>query len=329
MNTDVAVKDSTIAILGRSNSMAAMVVNFRGAVTAGQNGTGGFTTANSSYTTAITAADTYVKEILEAVKKRQNYANEEWLVVITTNHGGSEANPTSGFLFAHYPTLKGEEFKKFGFSTVSFSGTNVFATADGDNGLYDAANDRDFTIQFQMKMVSASPLYNGFISKGTGYLTSGVESGWTLSTWANTWRPVYDAGVGGNQANINDGAWHTLTVAFKRVNATTRTIFCYTDGIAGATSSIHGKNMTTTNPFTVGYRNVDNYTGANFYIANLVYFDAALEAPVIASNLNKPIEQHPNFNQLIGYWKMDEGAESLFKNYAPRGVGMNIRGPFQ
>ena len=48
----------------------------------------GFSPTNPSYIQAIENVDDKVGKVLQAVYNRPNYANEDWLILITTDHGG-------------------------------------------------------------------------------------------------------------------------------------------------------------------------------------------------------------------------------------------------
>jgi hypothetical protein len=48
----------------------------------------GFAPRLPTYQTAVETADKHVGEALAAVKNRKNYANEQWLVICVTDHGG-------------------------------------------------------------------------------------------------------------------------------------------------------------------------------------------------------------------------------------------------
>ncbi|WP_316814062.1 DUF4983 domain-containing protein [Pedobacter heparinus] len=330
VSTDVAVKDSTVNLLGKYSQLSTVVVNFREVEAAGANG--GYVATNTVYKDAILKADGYVKEIINAVKARKTYDKEDWLIVITTNHGGSGTNPSPGFLFACHPLFKSLEMKKEGFNTVLFAGNNIIASVPNDNGLYSASNDKDFTVQAQIRVAKPSTGYVTFFSKGNGYPNSPtVRTGWAWGTWLNQWRMYHTAGFNAtDQGNISDGTWHTLTTTVKRVNATTRTAQNYFDGVPSASPINWGTtNLTTAEPLRIGFRPGSSGTALEFYMANLAYFQTALDPTVIQNNLNlKNITQHPNFSSLIGFWKMDEGAEGVFQNTAPTGYDMVIGGPY-
>ena len=52
----------------------------------------GFKPKIGRYTKAIEQVDTYIGWIYEAITKRGTYANEDWLVIITSDHGGRNRN---------------------------------------------------------------------------------------------------------------------------------------------------------------------------------------------------------------------------------------------
>lgn len=330
VSSDLAVKDSTVALLANSQ-LGVTIADFRETVAAGNDG--GFTAANPKFKASVLKADEYIGNIMTAIKARKSYDKEDWLVLITSNHGGDDANPSSGFIMAYHKNIKEQELRKVGYNTVYFTGKSIYAAVTDDKGLYDAGNDKDFTVQMQIKVMTAAPGYIGFLSKGNGYGvgTVGTVNGWTMGTWAAVWKPYYNGGFTGDQATLADASWHTLTMTMKRVNATTRNLIAYTDGVAKvAAVNMHGKPMSSAEALRIGWRNVDNNTPIDFYAGNLAYFQTALDEATIKANLNlKDIRQHPQYSTLIGYWPMDEGAESVFLNKAPTGYNMKIFGAFK
>ena len=49
----------------------------------------GFSPTNPAYITAIESVDASIGTIITALKNRANYANEDWLILLTTDHGGT------------------------------------------------------------------------------------------------------------------------------------------------------------------------------------------------------------------------------------------------
>ncbi|QPH38872.1 alkaline phosphatase family protein [Pedobacter endophyticus] len=333
VSSDLAVKDSTINILNTQTQLGAMVVNFREVETAGASG--GFEASNVAYKNAVLKADEYVGNILMAVKARKNYANEDWLIIVTTNHGGSHADPQSGFLFASNKNFIGEELKKIGLNTVLFTGKNVIAQVLEDNGLYDPGDKKDFTVQMQVKF-NVTTQYPGFLSKGTSLIDRAM-TGWVLfqggTAAAVGFGGTLNGGTGKGQANLGlaaDLSWHTITLTVKTNNATTRTLTTYLDGVQKGSANIFStKSLSTTENLTIGYKNVDNSGAASFQAADLCYFNTALDAATILANKGlKDITKHPNYANLTGYWPINEGADGILNNLAPGGYDMELSGPF-
>lgn len=79
----------------------------------------GFTPDNPEYINAIEETDMNIGEIVKSLQKRKNYANENWLILVSTDHGGSgtnhgEATPehTTIFYIASGKDVEKGEIKK-------------------------------------------------------------------------------------------------------------------------------------------------------------------------------------------------------------------------
>ncbi|WP_316827806.1 alkaline phosphatase family protein [Pedobacter miscanthi] len=337
VSTDLAVKDSTVSILNSQTALGTMVVNFRDVEAAGDNG--GYLATNANYKNAIVKSDEYVGNILTALKARKNYANEDWLVIVTSNHGGSSANPTNGFTLVYNPVFKPFELKKSGFNPVLFNNNSGRATLSNDNNLYDAGETKSFTVQMDVKFNSVPTGYASFFSKSTN-LSSQVITGWQWALypggkWVITVGGSLNGGKGKTETASADAPgtdWHKLTMTVEYVNSTTRNLNMYIDGkrqTTAATNISANKSLSTTEAFRVGHRTGDNDTPTSFYGANLSYFNTALSEAVINSNLSlKDITKHSNYANLIGYWPMDEGTEATFFNKLPVGYNMSLSGVY-
>ncbi|MCE9544399.1 MAG: alkaline phosphatase family protein [Planctomycetia bacterium] len=73
----------------------------------------GFDPRLPTYKTAVETADKHVGEVLDAVKKRKNYAQEKWLIICVTDHGGinkghggDSPEERTVFLIANGPGVK-------------------------------------------------------------------------------------------------------------------------------------------------------------------------------------------------------------------------------
>jgi len=330
VNTDVAVKDSTINILNTQAQLGAIIVNFRDVEVAGANG--GFVASNTNYKNAVLKADEYVGNIVTAIKARKSYANEDWLIIVTTNHGGSNDDPKAGFLIASQKNIKQELVKKSGFNTINFKTDNVNATVLNDNGLYDFGTDKDFTVQMDTKF-NSSASYPQFLGKSTSNYTGWFWMQEGGSQWNLEFGGVNNGGGGKQQLGISvplTSGWHTLTMTVKYVNSTTRTASAYVDGVFKSSYNVSAsKNINTTELLRLGGRGTTSGT-TDFHAANLQIFNIALDAATITANKDlKDITKHPNYSSLIGYWPIDEGSEAIISNKAPSaGYDMVLNGNY-
>lgn len=322
---DAAVKDSTVNILQANNAKIVMV-DFRDVKTVGT--AAGFLADVPAYKAAIEKVDGYIGEITAALKKRKNYASEDWLIIVTTNRGGNEINPKQGFIICSNPGLKEEEVKKLGFNTMRFNAPTTAAVIKNDNGLYDPGTNKDFTVQLQAKF-NNNANWPGFFSKSTDVRVH-KNTGWTMIFNGGNWEVVLGGTDNGGSSyrmggpQVAGGKWHTLTLTVKTVGAT-RTATIYTDGIKNLSTDVTGaKNLSTIQPLKLGYRNQDDSgTQLDFNAGDVEYFNVALDDATVLANVNlKDITKHPKYANLIGYWPFDDGAGAVISNAAP--VGLNF-----
>jgi hypothetical protein len=327
--SDVAVKDSTVNTLQKENARV-YFADFRDVEKAGS--TGGYTATVPAYKAAIEKVDGYVGEIMDALKKRKNFATEDWLVIVTTNRGGSATSPKQGFAIYYNPSFKQYETRIAGFNTMRFVGLTTFGSIKNDNGLYDAGATKDFTVQFQVKF-NTQKRYPGFFSKSTG-VDGTVSTGWIFLQDMTNYGVVLggsaNGGTGKTQISgtgAGDGKWHTVTLTVKLV-AGVRTATLYTDGIVSGSANITGtKSLSTPNPMKIGYNRVDASTDADIFMADIQYFGVALDATVIKDNIAlKDITKHPQFANLLGFWRMDDGGGAVLSNSAPTGYNFLMEG---
>lgn len=341
VTSDVAVKDSTLQILDKQFGLGAVFVNFKDAEVAGE--AGGYVSAtNANYKNAVLKADEYVAALVEGLKKRKNYANEDWLVVITTSHGGSRTSPQAGFTIVHHPDFKEFELTLSGFNGALFSTKDSRAVVPNDNGLYDVGATKSITVQMDTRFNTTNVNYPTFLGKSTN-LNGGTITGWQWGHYGDEWSVTVggsaNGGTGKNQYNAPTRpgtAWHTLTMTINTtVNgqgvATARTLSLYMDGKLETSTDILGKkSLTTTEALRVGHRPGDTDTPTPFIGANLTIFNVALDEETIKAHYNiKNITEHPKYANLIGFWPMSEGVESTFANKAPGGYNMSLSGEYK
>lgn len=331
-SNDVGVKDSVVKVLQTTNP-SVVLANFKDVENAGL--TAGFTAEIPAFNAAVTKVDGYIAEVLDAMKKRKGYSKEEWLVIVTTNRGGSETDPKAGFIVCSNPRLKTEELVKKGFNTIAFNNSKIAAVIDQDNGLYDGATDKSFTVQIQAKF-NNNATWPGFFSKSAN-VAGHATTGWTMIYNGGNWEVVIGGKANGGTSSllggttVSDKKWHTMTLTVKTVGSV-RTAKVFTDGVLNKTTDISGsKSLTTTEPLKLGYRDQDN-SGSNldFNAGDIQYFNVALDDAVVKDNIAlKDITKHPNYANLIGFWPVDEGAGALLVNKVPVGYNFKMTGSYK
>lgn len=82
---DVAMRDYLIDVINEGDDIVGGI--FHRPDTNGH--TTGFGNGNVDYVNSIRNVDVYLYEILNVIEERQNLFNEDWLVIVTADHGGS------------------------------------------------------------------------------------------------------------------------------------------------------------------------------------------------------------------------------------------------
>lgn len=216
----------TTAIVGELGNDAASVVvgEFNSVNTAGMQF--GYDNSVPQYKNAILQFDQYVGQIMTALKARKNYATENWLVVVTSNHGGPAAIPqiqNDGTVFSYAPVgtftiiyndsyqpklidkpFTGNKyagnFLRIYSNPANSSATqakSVVAKVTNNNNAYTFGDTTSFTIEVKVKKsnrgTATAPNYTYnwpyFLSKTSskGTGAAGVP-GWGIDIENTTWR---------------------------------------------------------------------------------------------------------------------------------------------
>jgi hypothetical protein len=276
-NDDEALKVRMAAFI-RSDNASLILGQFSGIETAGK--ASGFDNSFPAYKDAIKSFDTRVGELIEAVKGRTNYKNENWLVVITSTRGGNYTLPLSEndktifsntysniFTIIHNPSFK-QTFIARPFLGSSFAGKSMRFMGDSANrvGLvspelspnFNFGTEDDFTVS--VKIRKNKNLRN--TSRGDFWYTwpsilgkrnnvvwgdaVGGGPGWDICLYQNRWRFFVAGGtdfVRGAEVvglEISGDSWHDLTAVVEKKADGFRYIRIYTDGVLGVTNNVGG-----------------------------------------------------------------------------------------
>lgn len=279
-----------------------------------------FDPANATYAAAVTTADGQVASLINAVKARPTYANEDWLIIITTDHGG---NGTSGHGNGSLAERRVWTVINGGTATqnnniantsttaysiansVNFNGTGNYLKATNKTA-FNFGISQDFSIECKVKIstISGDPCV---ISNQNW--NNGINKGFSLYVQNGLW--YFNMGDGVNKARIvgspiADGMWHTLTATIDR----DKYIAIYQDGVfIGSVICDNIGDITSGLELAIAQDGTTTYgSKLNGSVGDVRVWNKALSANEISQWYNQTISSlHPSYNTLNAYWKLDDG----------------------
>lgn len=341
-NNDVAVKDSAIGRLKNDNPDV-MVVNFNGPDDAGKQS--GYDASVPEYMSAITKADGYVGEVLTALNSRSDLASEDWLVIITTDHGGN-MNGHGGGSYAEQNIFTVFYNKNFlprevvppanTLKAVKYQNLKEYAYSDAASLNFD--DFRQFTIQFEVRSPEMKN-FNGPVLIGNKDWNSGGNVGWVI--YAKGPIVGFNAGDGaGNRFDIDatdaphldDNQWHHVTLTVDRAGE----VRLWQDGKMYKSASM--LRVTKLNPNVRLKLVIDDditetfgsrWGNAEISMTNIRVWKTILSDETIKnySLCDTTITAaHPNYADLVAWWKGTDGSGTVIKDYGPHQMDMTIKG---
>lgn len=333
--TDLAVKNAAVTALQNDNPDI-LFVDFDDVDHAGHSY--GFSSTVSQYVNSIKTTDTYIGEIVTAMKNRPSYNNEDWLVVLTTDHGAIESSHGGGNLTERniFTVYSNPGFTPQQISKTVLESNKTFNQLNFPAGTYaKPANqtpfnfgvNQDFTIEFWVKpnaayssdpvMISNKNWANG---KNKGFVFSGY-SGQTFKMNIGDGTNRIDL-VGGK---VETNKWKHIAASFDRDGLVT----LYEDGVP-----VTFAKMNTIGNIDSGLPLSLNQDGTNAYGINLAasYKDiriwkSALPNDVIVNWANQDITtSHPYYSQLLANWKCNGTSGTTLTDSGPNANHMTVTG---
>jgi hypothetical protein len=266
---------------------------------------GGFSIENPEYVAALYQIDSYIGEFLQAIQERKNIYYEDWLVVITSNHGGTaegsyegksdeERNTFALFYFPHYGPSEMKEEMMYG---VAMSSTVGGAISDPD-GIYSLDVNKSLTVEIIMQMKRNT---NGTYSYGGWNRMIGENnSNWGIFREGTSTDLRIEGSSGNAQPKVGsifmDSYWHTYSAGMQSTGSRVAYKVFY-DG-ENRNSNIATITLPKTNSIELRIGN----TAPSFYLAEIRLWDALLDDEVVTDNAGK-LDISLDDPHLIGYWK--------------------------
>ena len=341
--TDAAVRDAAVAILETGNPHA-LFLHFDDVDINGHSF--GFNPAVSQYINAIETTDGYVADVVSSLTNRPNYSEENWLILLSTdhggigvNHGGTTIEEETMFFIASGANVATEVIVK---DTLDILSPPANCVAPGaaelrfeDNGdavfVADApelqlGSEQDFTLEVRVRTES-TPDVAIIGNKDWG---SGLNPGFVFS-FEYPGGPAWKVNIGdGNEradangdGGISDGLWHTLSCSFDRDGM----MRLYTDGVFSSEEDISGIGSIDVGSgwfFGSDILGAYSYSGA---IAEVRFWHGVLTDDAISNWHCSALDaSHPNWNALQAHWSLTEGAGLEASNSANSGLEGALQG---
>jgi len=325
------VKNKAVAELG-VQSLTALFVHFDDVDHAGHGS--GFDPENPKYLQAIETVDKAIGEVIQAMKSRSNYENEDWAILVSTDHGGigtSHGGDTDEertiFMIVSGDNIPHKEISK---TTTEVtvppannclnSDTELYFESNGlvsvpHNASYSFGTAQDFSIECRIR--GKVPADVAIIAKKDW--DSGLLPGYVFSFNPGTKNFKVNVGDGTNRVDveagqITDNEWHTLSATFDRDGQ----LKVYVDGTLKNSADMSSiGNMDNTFPFTIGADGNSSYKYKG-YLSEVRVFNGLLQAETIEAWKCKILDDtHPMAANIKGHWKLTEGAGTVISDAGP------------
>jgi len=296
----------------------------------------GFSPSNAEYIQAIEHVDTYVGQVLQAIESRPSYDQEEWFIMVSTDHGGvsithggnSTAEKTI-FLIMNGAGLPHREILPVYSSTqilsaASFNGMDQYGVATAIPA-YHFGTSTSFTIECRVK--SSGWTGDPAILSDKDW-NSGNNKGFVISgkTDGTTWKANVGDGshrIDLNGGTINDNTFHHIALTVNRSGYAK----LYQDGsLVDYTLAFSLGDITTAFPIGIAQDGTLHYPYYfNGMIDEVRIWNTDLSATTIKSWSCSPItSSHPDYSHLVGYWKFDEDTGSIAYDSSVNGNNISL-----
>ena len=265
---------------------------FKGVLEAGKSG--GFVAENTSYLNALKLIDTGLGQLLATIEAREDAYYEDWLVCVTSNHGGTPDGRYGGntdperdiFGIFYYPHYTSYEMKGEVVWAAYFSKEN-WAAVEDSTALYGIGPNRELAVEINMRNIPTDKQsYHGnnwdrFVGKGKWGLFRQREKVKIYISGGNALEKEINA--------FNDARWHSFYTGLGPLSSGGRMYIMSYDGqrmLYDETQNMGVEDDSTA--LEVGH------TGINFYAGSVRLWDTFLK--------------DEDINEYMNYWVLPEGA---------------------
>lgn len=352
VGNDKLVGDSIVNLMKTGNPEL-VVAHFSGPAQAvaapGSNAS--YDASSADYKAAVLQADTYIGNIITALKARPGYGTQEnWLVVIAGTHGG-EGKETGGGTIKDVQVAVVYYNERFTPAEFTLSGlpqevimsgysgnTMVNAVMPDERGgsKFSFGTSGQFTVQYKVKIAGSNGYTNFFAKSSVG---TGGDNG--IANWTRADNGKWSLRLGSRTLQnvgptITDNKWHTLTFTIYD-SASKRWFKRYIDGarLNEAENTVDAQNrelvtsITNTSPLIFGASVQPGLStvALNCSMLDLLVYNTALTDAEVNASSCKAIADYPYQSNITGYWPCNDGL-SRFANTKNQAQYFNLNGPF-
>ncbi|MDF2475987.1 MAG: hypothetical protein K0S24_1470 [Sphingobacterium sp.] len=308
---------------------------------------------STAYVNAIKKMDQQVQQLVNTIKARKSYVNENWLVIVTSGKGGDSKDPVTDFTAfgdakrATYTLMYSPKFARKilprpSAKDVPFVGTATNYTYAANNQVIGTLSDvnkfnmgtgSDWTMTLFLKynVPNSTYYYPIFFAKRVAGFSG---AGWNFFLEGPYWG--FNSSIAGQAfgPNINDGNWHALTAVIKR-SGDKDSVYVYTDGTnatanGSSQQSANGNNLDNNSPLTLGFNPGNGNTDCNISICNVQIYNRAFSAEEIKryGGVTHIDDSFPFWANLQGYWPgYSDVNTSKLTEKTGRANDFNLKGP--
>ena len=323
--SDVNTLEQAVNLLSDEQTDA-LFVHFGAVDAAGHEA--GFNPENAEYLNAIQDVDDKVGRVISAMKSRPNFSDEHWLVIALTDHGGYTTHHggtmieemRTFFIITGDDVPRGEiphEWINKSFRVPPY-GLRLNGAGDHvvipDRADYHFGSGQDFTVELCIRTVGWAGAPVLFANKdmrdkkSPGFAFVLIDEGkWQVNVADGTHEKDISGPI------IADDHWHHLTVVFRRGG----TLTLFQDGIKTGAVDISGiGSVDTPYGFVLGQDGTRSQpTFVPGSINQVRVWKTALSDTEAQRWIFTPVTpEHPDYSDLLGYWKMDDGDGIVIKD---------------
>lgn len=276
---------------------------FKGVLEAGKSG--GFVSENTSYLNALKLIDTGLGQLLATIEARKDAYYEDWLVCVTSNHGGTPDGHYGGntdqerdifgiFYYPHYTSyeMKGE------IVWAAYFSKEDWAAAEDSTALYGIGPNRQLAVEINMRNIpNDKQSYHGnnwdrYVGKGNWGMYRQRESVKIRVSGKNALEEGINA--------FNDAKWHSFYTGLGALSSGGRMFIMSYDGqrmLYDETQCMGVEDDSTA--LEVGH------SGINFYAGTVRLWDTFLKDEEINEYMNYWVlpDEVSQRGHLIGEWR--------------------------